>query len=156
MATKRSAGILVFRRNGAGVEVLLAHPGGPYWSRRDEGAWSIPKGEYTNSEPPRDAAAREWTEELGLPAPTGPELELGTVRLPSGKRLTAWAVRGDLDPASISPGTIELEWPPRSGRRQSFPEVDQVGWFDPDTARVKLARGQAELLDRLITALNRH
>jgi predicted NUDIX family NTP pyrophosphohydrolase len=149
-----SAGILLHRRRGDVVEVLLGHPGGPFWARKDDGAWSIPKGEYTDAERPRDAAAREWTEELGLPPPVGPELELGTVRLPSGKRLTAWAVRGDLDPGSIRPGTFELEWPPRSGHRRSFPEIDRVGWFDPDTARVKLARGQAELLDRLLTALD--
>lgn len=148
-----SAGILLYRRRGPVLQVLLGHPGGPFWARKDDGAWSIPKGEYTGDEQPRDAAAREFAEELGMPLPVGPELELGTVRLPSGKRLTAYAVEADLDPAQARGGTFEMEWPPRSGHRQSFPELDRVEWFEPAQARVKLARGQAELLDRLLSAL---
>jgi predicted NUDIX family NTP pyrophosphohydrolase len=149
-----SAGILLFRRPAPDrVEVLLGHPGGPLWARKDDGAWSIPKGEYRPDELPRDAAAREFAEELGMPLPAGFEVDLGTVRLPSGKRLTAYAVEADLDPERAESNTFEMEWPPRSGRRQSFPEIDRVAWFEPETARVKLARGQAELLDRLLSAL---
>jgi len=133
--------------------VLLGHPGGPFWAHRDAGAWSIPKGEYAPGEDPRGAAAREFAEELGLPLPPGPELELGTVRLPSGKRLIGYAVEGDLDPASAVSNTFELEWPPRSGRRRDFPEIDRLAWFDAATARGKLARGQGELLDRLLAML---
>jgi predicted NUDIX family NTP pyrophosphohydrolase len=149
-----SAGVLLFRRLSPGqVEVLLGHPGGPFWAHRDAGAWSIPKGEYVDGEDPRAAAAREFAEELGLPLPPGPELELGTVRLRSGKRLIGYAVEGDLDPARAVSNTFEVEWPPRSGRRRVFPEIDRVAWFDLATARVKLARGQGELLDRLLAAL---
>lgn len=148
-----SAGVLLYRHSPSGIEVLLGHPGGPFWARKDDGAWSIPKGEYTDDEEPRAAAAREFAEELGSPLPDGPRIELGTVRLPSGKRLTAYAVEGDLDPAHAVSNTFEMQWPPRSGRMQSFPEIDRADWFDPEAARVKLARGQAELLDRLLSAL---
>jgi predicted NUDIX family NTP pyrophosphohydrolase len=149
-----SAGVLLYRAGDPdGWEVLLAHPGGPFWARRDDGAWSIPKGEHAEDEPPRAAAEREFTEELGSPPPDGPMLDLGTVRLPSGKRLTVYAVQGDLDPTTAVSNTVELEWPPRSGRRQAFPEVDRVAWFAPSVARVKLARGQAEFLDRLLTTI---
>lgn len=148
-----SAGVLLFRRSPGGIEVLLGHPGGPFWARRDEGAWSIPKGEYADGEDPRAAAAREFAEETGATLPDGPQLDLGTVRLPSGKRLTAYAVEGDLDPARAVSNTFEMQWPPRSGRMQAFPEIDRVEWFDPARARVKLARGQAELVERLISAL---
>ncbi len=148
-----SAGVLLYRRSPGGIEVLLGHPGGPFWARRDEGAWSIPKGEYADGEDPRAAAAREFAEETGATLPDGPQLDLGTVRLPSGKRLTAYAVEGDLDPARAVSNTFEMQWPPRSGRMQAFPEIDRVEWFDPARARVKLARGQAELVERLISAL---
>jgi predicted NUDIX family NTP pyrophosphohydrolase len=150
-----SAGVLLYRRSSDGVEVLLGHPGGPFWARKDDGAWSIPKGEYTDDEDPRDAAAREFAEELGSPVPAGPRLDLGTVRLPSGKRLTAYAVEGDLDPAGAVSNTFDMQWPPRSGRIQSFPEIDRVAWFEPAAARVKLARGQIELVERLLTVLQR-
>lgn len=146
-----SAGALLFRSDGQGrVEVLLGHPGGPFFARRDDGAWSIPKGEYDPDEEPRAAAAREFAEELGSPLPTGRELELGTVRLPSGKRLTVYAVEADFDVGRARSNTFELEWPPKSGRVRSFPEIDKVAWFDLATARVKLAKGQAEFLDRLL------
>jgi predicted NUDIX family NTP pyrophosphohydrolase len=145
--------VLLYRRSPGGIEVLLGHPGGPFWARRDEGAWSIPKGEYADGEDPRAAAAREFAEETGATLPDGPQLDLGTVRLPSGKRLTAYAVEGDLDPARAVSNTFEMQWPPRSGRMQAFPEIDRVEWFDPARARVKLARGQAELVERLISAL---
>jgi predicted NUDIX family NTP pyrophosphohydrolase len=147
---RRSAGMLVFRRRRrAGLEVLLAHPGGPFWARRDLGAWSLPKGEYPPDEDPVDAARREFLEELGLPAPSGRLLPLGEVRQAGGKVVTAWAVEGDLDPAAIVPGTFELEWPRGSGTTRSFPEVDRVGWFPLVEARERILSGQRELLDRL-------
>jgi predicted NUDIX family NTP pyrophosphohydrolase len=149
-----SAGVLLYRTGNQGLEVLLGHPGGPFWVRRDDGAWSIPKGEHDPDEDPRAAAAREFAEELGAPPPPGRELELGTARLPSGKRLTVFAVEADFDAGQARSNTFELEWPPRSGRMQSFPEIDRAEWFDLATARVKLAKGQAEFLDRLLTAVD--
>jgi predicted NUDIX family NTP pyrophosphohydrolase len=129
--------------------VLLVHPGGPFWSRRDAGAWSIPKGEYGPGEEPLDAARREFAEELGSPAPAGEPSDLGEVRLKSGKRIRAWALAGDLDLESIISNMFSLEWPPRSGRMQDFPEVDRAGWFAPDLAREKLNPAQVALVDRL-------
>src|ERR1700754_864886 len=127
---RRSAGI-VLHRTGAGgeLEVLLVHPGGPFWARRDAGAWSIPKGEHGEDEEPLAAARREFEEELGLPVPQGELRPLPEVRQKGGKRVTAWAVEGDLDPERIVSNSFELEWPPRSGRTQEFPEVDRAGWF---------------------------
>jgi predicted NUDIX family NTP pyrophosphohydrolase len=131
-------------------EVLLVHPGGPYWAKKDAGAWSIPKGEYADGEDPMDCALREFTEELGAPPPERESLvELGTVRLKSGKRITAWAAPGDLDAEAVRSNTFTLEWPPRSGRKQEFPEVDRAGWFGLDEAREKLNPAQAAFLDRL-------
>jgi predicted NUDIX family NTP pyrophosphohydrolase len=144
---------VVFRRADAGPEVLLGHMGGPFWARKDAGAWSIPKGEYGADEEPLAAARREFTEELGLPPPDGTPLELGEVRQAGGKLVTAWAVEGDLDPAAITPGTFELEWPPRSGRRRAFPEVDRVAWFELAQAHERIVTGQRELLDRLAACL---
>jgi predicted NUDIX family NTP pyrophosphohydrolase len=130
-------------------EVLLVHPGGPFWARKDAGAWSIPKGEYEDDDP-RACALREFEEELGTPLPPDAELtELGTVRLKSGKQITAFAVAGDLDAEKITSNTFTMEWPPRSGRTREFPEVDRAGWFDLETAREKLNPAQAELLVRL-------
>jgi predicted NUDIX family NTP pyrophosphohydrolase len=150
---KRSAGILLYRVRQGAVEVLLVHPGGPFWATRDLGAWTIPKGEYEQGEDPLDAALREFREETGHEPPsTDGLLELGTIRQRGGKAVTAWAAAGDLDPA-IDSGTFELEWPPRSGNRRAFPEVDRAGWFDPDTARQKLLAAQAELVDRLLARL---
>ncbi|MBB4688904.1 NUDIX domain-containing protein [Amycolatopsis jiangsuensis] len=149
MAVRRSAGLLLYRRSsGDRVEVLLGHMGGPFWAKKDEAAWSLPKGELEDGEEPEAAARREFAEELGLPAPDGPLRPLGEVRQ-SGKVVTAWAVEADLDPAEVVPGTFELEWPPRSGKLQQFPEVDRVAWFDLDTAREKLVKGQRAFLDRL-------
>lgn len=153
MAAKRSAGLLVFRRTDAGIEVLLGHMGGPFWARKDAGAWSIPKGEYDTDEPPQAAARREFSEELGMAPPDGPLIELGEVRQAGGKTVSAWALEGDLDPADVTPGTFELEWPRGSGRMQEFAEVDRVAWFDLDSARAKLVSAQRDYLDRLIRRL---
>jgi predicted NUDIX family NTP pyrophosphohydrolase len=150
---KRSAGILLFRRSAGALEVLLVHPGGPFWARRDAGAWSIPKGEVDPGEDERACALRELEEETGGAFPDAPPealLSLGEVRQKSGKVVAAWALEGDLDADAIRCSTtVELEWPPRSGRTQTFPEVDRAGWFELDAARVKLLPAQAPLLDRL-------
>ena len=152
-AAKRSAGLLVFRRADGGIEVLLGHMGGPFWARKEAGAWSIPKGEYDADEPPQAAARREFSEELGMPPPDGPLIELGEVRQAGGKTVSAWAVEGELDPADVMPGTFRLEWPRGSGRMQEFPEVDRVAWFGLDSARAKLISAQRDLLDRLVRRL---
>lgn len=154
MAARRSAGLLLFRRGNGHLEVLLAHMGGPFWARKDAGAWSLPKGEYADDETPLEAARREFVEELGVPVPPGDVVELGEVRQSGGKTVTAFALEADLDPDTIVPGTFELEWPPRSGRRQSFPETDRVAWFDVDTARAKLVSAQSGFLERLTTLLD--
>jgi predicted NUDIX family NTP pyrophosphohydrolase len=151
---RRSAGLLLYRRVDGDLEVLLVHPGGPFWARKDEHAWSVPKGEYEDGQDPRRVAAREFAEELGHPAPDGPWLELGEVRQSGGKRVVAWAVEGDLDPDTVVSNTFELEWPPRSGRVRSFPEVDRATWVDLAAARTKLHAGQVPLLDRLLDALD--
>jgi predicted NUDIX family NTP pyrophosphohydrolase len=147
-----SAGILMYRRAGR-IEVLLGHMGGPFWARKDDAAWSIPKGEYGPDEDAFAAALREFEEELGSAAPSSGYLELGEVRQGNGKVVTAWAVEGDLDADAIVSNTFEIEWPPRSGRLQAFPEVDRAGWFDLESARPKLVNGQAEFLHRLTAAL---
>jgi predicted NUDIX family NTP pyrophosphohydrolase len=149
VAAPFSAGLLLFRMRDGTFEVLLAHPGGPFWSKRDEGAWSIPKGEVDPGEDPYAAARREFTEELGAPPPQGAPLELGAVKLKSRKRVVAWALEGDFDPDTLTSMTFELEWPPRSGRTATFPEVDRAQWFDLTTARAKLNAGQRPLLDAL-------
>jgi predicted NUDIX family NTP pyrophosphohydrolase len=151
-AMTTSAGLVVFREREGALQVLLAHMGGPYWARKDEGAWSIPKGELEDGEDPLAGARREYGEELGQPPPDGPVVELGEVRQRGGKRVVAFAVEGDFDPSRLRPGTFELEWPPRSGRRQQFPEVDRVAWFDLPAAMGKLVRGQVPLLQRLADA----
>jgi predicted NUDIX family NTP pyrophosphohydrolase len=148
MAT-RSAGILLYRRASDDVpEVLIAHMGGPFWARKDDGAWSIPKGECESGEDDLAAARREFTEELGLPVPDGELHPLGEVKQ-SGKVVVAWALLGDLDPADVVPGTFEMEWPRGSGRRREFPEVDRVAWVTVDEARAKLVTGQRTFLDRI-------
>lgn len=149
---RRSAGLLLFRI-GSGVEVLIAHPGGPFWAGRDDGAWSIPKGEYTDDEDPWTAAQREFAEEVGLVPPAGERLDLGEARQSGGKRVTVFAVRADLDVAAAQSNTFTLEWPPRSQQLREFPEVDRVGWFPVEQARAKLLAGQRIFLDRLLAAM---
>jgi predicted NUDIX family NTP pyrophosphohydrolase len=147
---RRSAGILLHRPGAAGPEVLLVHPGGPFWAKRDRGAWSIPKGEYDDGEDPLACARREFAEELGSEPPGGAEpVDLGEVRQKGGKVVAAWAIEGDLDAAAIRSNTFEIEWPPRSGARREFPEVDRAEWFGLDEARAKILPAQAPLLDRL-------
>ncbi|MGV9233125.1 NUDIX domain-containing protein [Streptomyces nigra] len=146
---RRSAGLLLFRRTDAGPEVLLGHMGGPYFARRDAGAWTVPKGEYAPDEPAWDAARREFQEELGLPPPDGEAVPLGEVKQAGGKTVTVWAVEADLDPAAVVPGTFAMEWPPRSGRTREFPELDRVAWLPLDRARELIVKAQAAFLDRL-------
>ncbi|MBU6535521.1 NUDIX domain-containing protein [Streptomyces sp. NPDC057245] len=147
---RRSAGLLLHRRGPGGErQVLLGHMGGPYYARRDAGAWTVPKGEYEPSEPAWRAARREFEEELGLPPPGGEAVPLGEVRQAGGKVVTVWALEGDLDPATVVPGTFRMEWPPRSGRTEEFPELDRVAWFPPDRAREVIVKAQAAFLDRL-------
>lgn len=158
---KTSAGILLFRRasdgaGAAGVEVLLVHPGGPFWAKKDLRAWSVPKGEYAEPEEPRVCALRELGEELGPAAPVldpGQLIELGEIRQKGGKTVTCWAAEAEFDPAALASNEFEMEWPPRSGRQQSFPEVDRAEWFGPEAAREKLIAAQAELVDRLLERL---
>jgi predicted NUDIX family NTP pyrophosphohydrolase len=144
-----SAGILLWRRRDGRLEVLLAHPGGPYWVRKDHGHWTIPKGEVEPGEELMAVARREFAEETGHPLPAGQLVELGEIRQKSGKVVLGWGVNGDLDAAAAFSNTFEMEWPPRSGRRQSFPEVDRAAWFALSEARLKILEGQAPLLDRL-------
>jgi predicted NUDIX family NTP pyrophosphohydrolase len=147
--SRRSAGLLLFRRTDHGPEVLLAHMGGPFFARREAGAWTVPKGEYDPDEPSWDAARREFREELGLAPPDGEAVPLGEVRQSGGKTVTAWAVEADLDPSAIEPGTFTMEWPPKSGRLEEFPEVDRVAWFGLDRAREVIVGAQRAFLDRL-------
>lgn len=149
---KQSAGLLMYRRSGGTLQVLLARPGGPYWRGKDAGAWTLPKGEYQSPEEPLAAALREWREETGFPA-DGPFIALGDVRQKSGKRVSAWAFEGDCDPAALVCNTFELEWPPRSGRMRSFPELEEVRWFSLDEARERINTAQAAFLERLAGAL---
>ncbi|UQA96745.1 NUDIX domain-containing protein [Streptomyces halobius] len=153
MAGKRSAGLLLFRGGGDGFEVMLAHMGGPLWARRDAGAWSVPKGEYVPPEEARDAARREFEEELGLPPPDGRYVPLGESRQSGGKVVTVWAVEGDLDPDRIVPGTFEMEWPRGSGVTRAFPEIDRVAWFAPEAAGTRIVTGQRVFLERLAAHL---
>ncbi|MGN6557263.1 MAG: NUDIX domain-containing protein [Solirubrobacterales bacterium] len=155
MAAKRSAGILLFRRNGRGTEFLLVHPGGPFWARKDAGAWSIPKGQIESAEEPRACAIRELEEELGPAPELDPEelIELGQIRQRAGKVVEAWAAEADFDPAALDSNTFTMEWPPRSGNQQEFPEVNRAEWFGLEAAREKILPAQAELLDRLLERL---
>jgi predicted NUDIX family NTP pyrophosphohydrolase len=148
---KLSAGVLVYRTRDGAVEVLIAHPGGPFWARRDDGVWSIPKGEHSEVEDPWKTAQREFAEELGLAVPAGPRLDLGALKQPSGKLVTVFAVEADLDVTDARSNTFPLEWPKGSGTIKEFPEVDRVGWFTVTQARTKLLKGQRAFLDRLMT-----
>ena len=150
---RRSAGLLLHRPGADGVEVLLGHLGGPLWARREERAWTIPKGEVERDEEPVDAARREFTEELGLPVPDGELLPLGSVRQRAGKVVTAWALAADLDPEAVVPGTTTITWPPRSGRSLVVPELDRVAWVPLEAARTLVVAAQEDLLDRLLEAL---
>ena len=150
---KLSAGLLLYRVIDGELEVLIGHPGGPFWARKDEGAWSIPKGEYTEGEDPWTVAQREFFEELGKEAPDGERLAFDPVKQPSDKVITAFAVRGDLDLDGTFSNTFEMEWPRGSGKLRDFPEIDRVGWFPVAAARSKLLKGQRPLLDRLMSAL---
>jgi predicted NUDIX family NTP pyrophosphohydrolase len=147
---KLSAGLLVYRRLQDTVEVLLVHPGGPYWAKRDDGAWSLPKGEYEPDEDPFGVAIREFREELGVDPPGDhPPAFLGELRQRSGKRVSAWGLSGDIDVGTVRSNTFTMEWPPGSGAAREFPEVDRAGWFDFDAARRKLTPGQVGFIDRL-------
>jgi predicted NUDIX family NTP pyrophosphohydrolase len=147
---KLSAGVLLYRARDGVVEVLIAHPGGPFWARKDDGVWSIPKGEYTDDEDPWAAAQREFGEEIGLPVPGGPPIDFGALKQPSGKVVTAFAVRGDLDVTEARSNTFVLEWPKGSGRMREFPEIDRISWFPVAQARTKLLKGQRAFLDLLM------
>jgi predicted NUDIX family NTP pyrophosphohydrolase len=153
MATRTSAGILLFRRSGGRIEVLLAHPGGPFFARRDEGHWTIPKGEVDPDEELLAVARREFEEETGSPPPDGEAVDLGNIVQKGGKVVHAWAFQGDLDVNRATSNTFELVWPPGSGRHQTFPEVDRVAWFEPAEARRRVKATQIPFIDRLEAAL---
>jgi predicted NUDIX family NTP pyrophosphohydrolase len=153
--SRRSGGILLWRRRGGSLEVLLGHPGGPLFAKKDADTWTVLKGEIEAGEDPFEVARREFQEETGHPAPDGDVLVLGEITQKGGKVVAAWAVEGDLDPALAFSNTFEMEWPPRSGRTATFPEIDRVEWFDLDTARSKVKAAQIPLLDRLAEAIGR-
>ncbi|MDQ5984466.1 MAG: hypothetical protein CSYNP_00161 [Syntrophus sp. SKADARSKE-3] len=150
---KLSAGLLMYRQNDRGIEVLLVHPGGPYWANKDDGAWSIPKGEYTEGEEPLGAAKREFLEETGI-IPDGEFRALSTLKQPSGKKIAAWAFEGDCDSTSIKSNTFTIEWPPHSGKQAEFPEIDRAGWFRAREAVKKLSKGQVGFVEELCRILN--
>ncbi len=149
MSSKRSAGILLYRHRDGRIEVLLVHPGGPFWSKKDDGAWFVPKGELEGDEEPFAAARREFQEELGSAPPAGEPLALGTVKNKSGKLIYAWALDGDLDTESVKSNTFELEWPPRSGKMREFPEVDRASFFSLEAAATKMHSAELPFLERL-------
>jgi predicted NUDIX family NTP pyrophosphohydrolase len=151
---RRSAGLLLYRRRPADeIEVLLAHPGGPIWAKRDEGVWTIPKGEIEDGEDPWDVALREFEEETGHPPPNVESIDLGEIQQKGGKYVVAWALEGDLDPADAHSNTFPFQWPPNSGQWITVPEIDRVEWFDPDEARKRIKDRQIPFIDRLIEAL---
>lgn len=151
---RTSGGILLWRRGASVVEVLLAHPGGPYWATKDAGHWTVPKGEVEPGETVEEVARREFAEETGHPPPDGPAIDLGEIVQKSGKRVHGWALEGDLDPVMAVSNTYEMEWPPRSGRIVEFPEIDRVAWFGFAEARARLKAAQVPFLDRLAAALD--
>ena len=150
---RRSAGILLYRLGPGGIEVLLAHPGGPVWAKRDEGVWSVPKGEIETGEDPWDVALREFQEETGHPPPDSPPIDLGEIQQKGGKYVVAWALEGDLDPANAHSNTFPFQWPPRSGRWITVPEIDRVEWFVPEEARQRIKDTQIPFIDRLLGAI---
>ena len=150
---RMSAGLVLYRRRAGALEVLIGHMGGPFWAKKDERAWSIPKGEVDEGEDPYAAARREFEEELGSAPPDKPALELGEVRQPSGKRIVAWAIEGDLDATAVQSNMFVMEWPPRSGRQEEFPEIDRAAWLDPETAKRKLVKGQVRFIELLEAAV---
>jgi len=147
--SKKSAGLLLYRETPEGVEVLLVHPGGPFWANKDDGSWSIPKGEFVDDEEPLSAAKREFEEEMGIP-PAGDFLPLEPLRQPSGKLVFAWALCSDFDPARLKSNLFSMEWPPKSGQQQQFPEVDRAAWFGVESAKRKILKGQAPFLDQFL------
>ena len=149
MTTKQSAGLLMYRKRGQSVQVLLVHPGGPFWVKKDLGSWSMPKGEFSEDEDALKAARREFEEETGF-LPTGNFIRVGAIKQPSGKLIHAWAFEGDLDAKKIKSNTFSVEWPPQSGKQQEFPEVDRAEWFTIESAREKIVKGQVEFLDELL------
>lgn len=144
--------MLLFRKTAAGLEVLLVHPGGPFWAKKDDGAWSIPKGEFSPGEEPLAAARREFEEEMGV-SPSGEFIPLKPLKQPSGKLVYAWALRSDFDPSTLKSNVFSIEWPPKSGRQQQFPEIDRAAWFGVETARLKILKGQGPFLDQLLSWL---
>lgn len=150
-----SAGLLMFRGRDSELQVFLVHPGGPFWKKKDAGAWSIPKGEYEEGEDPLEAAKREFEEETGI-KPAGEFLALDQIKQPSGKIITAWALEGDCSPEKIRSNTFSMEWPPKSGNQQEFPEVDRADWFSLAEARKRIVKGQIGFLDRLMTRFHNH
>lgn len=150
---KQAAGILLFRRGPSGLQVLLGHPGGPLWARKDAGSWTLPKGQFTDGEAPLDAARREFEEEMGS-KPSGNFQSLGTLKQPSGKIIHAWAAESEFDVTMVKSNLFSMEWPPKSGRMGEFPEIDRAEWFSIDEARVKILKGQAPFLDRLLEITN--
>src|SRR6185369_17059607 len=152
---KKSAGILLYRRcaGGSQWEVLLVHPGGPFWRKKDQGAWTVPKGEFDDRELPLAAARREFKEELGADAPGGDPIKLKPVKQAGGKVVHCWAIEGDFDPELLQSNTFEQEWPPKSGRLVKFPEVDRAAWFSPEAAKQKILGGQVPLIDELVEVL---
>ena len=152
MMTKQSAGLLMYRKKNQSIQVLLIHPGGPFWAKKDLGTWSMPKGEFNREEDALKAARREFEEETGF-LPTGQFMRLGAIKQPSGKVIHAWAFEGDLDAKKIKSNTFSLEWPPQSGKQQEFPEADRAEWFNIDVAREKIISGQLEFIDELLRLL---
>ncbi len=154
MAKKQSAGLLLYRQKDGNLEVLIAHPGGPFFAKKDDGVWSIPKGLYEEDEDPFDAAKREYEEEIGSPAPTTQYIDLGEIKRSDDKAIRAWAVEGDVDENRVKSNLFEMEWPPKSGRMQQFPEIDKALWFEINSASVKLQPAQVEFLKRLAENLS--
>jgi predicted NUDIX family NTP pyrophosphohydrolase len=154
---KKSAGLMLYRQaaEGSGIEILLVHPGGPFWRNKDQGAWTVPKGEFDDDEEPLAAAQREFKEELGAPAPPGDYLTLGSIKQKGGKIVHAWAVKADFDPGKLESNTFTCEWPPYSKRMQEFPEVDRAEWFTPEVAKEKILAAQAPLIKGLLEILHK-